>query len=399
MNKKKIIFDSILNIAASAIPIIILQLIILPILGSEVGGSEYGLILTLVSLSTLFSLPFGNVLNNIRLLVDAEYSDKKIAGDFNILLLISVILNSLMIIIGTIIYEDTVNILNIILIAVFSNLNLIREYLVVSFRIKLSYDKILINNLILGIGYLLGLAVFYKTGKWQYIYIVGAGCSTYYIFKNSELIMEPFKRTILFKITSYKTIVLFCSNFLKTLMMYADKLIIFPLMGATAVTVYYSATVMGKIISMAITPISGVVLSHLAKSKGIKLKTFLHLIGVVSMVGIMGYIIIILISEPILKLLYPDWANESMKLIYITTGTAIIEVLISVIHPIILKFKHINWQLFINVINLIIYMVCTIGLFYWKGLIGFCIGILIASVIKLIFMIFIFVYGSRQVKN
>lgn len=396
MNKRKILFDAMLNIIASAIPIVILQIIALPIIGLHLGDTKYGLAVTLISFATLFSLPFGNVLNNVRLLMDSQYKQNDIVGDFNVLLFVSIIINSIIMVVGTIYYVGYCSPINILLMIVLSGLNLMREYLIVSFRITLDYKAILINNTILGIGYLAGLILFSIVGYWQLVFIAGAIVSLIYIIISSKLLNENFTKTKLFKETTYKSVILFLSTFMKSILNYADKLLLFPLLGPIAVSVYYSATLMGKIISMVITPISGVMLSYLARMDRMKMKSFfLFLIANIG-IGIFGYIIILIISEPILKSLYPNWASESLKLIYITTATAMVGVICSVIHPIILRFNHINWQIFINAFNLIIYIICVFVSYNLYGLIGFCSGMLISSIIRLLTMISVFVYSYRK---
>lgn len=394
MIKRKIIYDSILNIFASAIPIIILQIVVLPIIGLHLGDEKYGLAVTLISFATLFSLPFGNVLNNVRLLMDREYNDTPSNGDFNILLLFSVVINAIIMISGTIYYHESA--VGVFLVTLFSSFNILREYLLVSFRIRLNYKGILINNIILGIGYIIGLLIFKISGYWQFVYVIGSLVSLVYIINNSKLLSNNFKITKFFKVVSYKSFVLFISTFMKTGLTYADKIILYPLIGPSGVSIYYSATLMGKIISMAITPISSVMLSYLSKMEKLKLKDFFAIIMTISAIGMVGYFIIIFISRPILDLLYPKWADESLKLIHLTTATAIIGVLSSVIHPIILRFNHINWQLFINIFNLIVYTLCSFIFYNLYGLIGFCFGLLLASVIKLLIMIIIFVYSYQK---
>lgn len=393
--RKKVLVDSILSIISSAIPIVVLQLFILPIIANRLGNEQYGLAVTLISLATLFSLPLGNVLNNIRLLLDEKYKERHIEGDFNLLLLGSVVINMIVMVVGTIYYDPNYSIFSIILVVLFSSLNLVREYLIVTFRIILDYKSILVNNLFLGAGYLFGLSVFLVFEYWQLVYFFGAFFSLIYIMRYSNLLQESFKTTLFFKDTLYETVVLFISVFLKSMMTYADKLLLFPLLGASAVSIYYSANLMGKIISMAITPISSVMLSYLTKMKIMKTKSFNLILLFTSILGIIGYVIILFISKPILEILYPAWAEESLKLIPVTTATVIVGVVSSVIHPIILRFNHINWQLWINLLNLVIYVICAFIFYNYYGLIGFCVGMLIANVIKLLIMIFAFFQNHR----
>lgn len=397
--KKKIIYDSILNIIATSLPLIILQLIILPTIGTILGDAKYGLMVTLISLTTLLGHPLGNVLNNIRLLVNEDYQRNRLSGDFNILLVNSIIINSILVIIGTIYYEGHPSFINIILIWGISCLNLVREYLIVSFRLSLNYKAILVNNIILSIGYLFGLLLFYIFGYWQFIYIAGSFFSLLYIIKKSDLLKEGFNTTILFKKTTYKAVILFLSTFMKTILSYADKLILFPLLGPTAVSIYYTATVLSKLITRVITPVTSVMLSYLAKMKEFKIKHFTLLISLMTGIGIVGYFIIIIISEPMLYLLYPQWASESMQLIYITAATTVVGLISSVINPIILRFKNINWQLGISGVNLIITVLAVFIFYYLYGLLGFCIGMLISNIVKLIMMISIYFINNGEIKK
>lgn len=396
MSKKQFVFDTLLNIMATAIPLLILQLVTLPIVGATIGGEKYGLVVTMISLFTILSLPFGNVLNNIRLLFDNEYKQQNIVGDFNLLLALSMVVSLFMIILGTVYYEGTFSVISIFLMILISSINLLREYLMVSFRLKLNYKGILVNNLILGVGYIVGTGLFYLIGIWQLVFIIGYGFSLFYIARNSSLLKETFATTKLFKKTSYNSLILFFSSFIKNILTYADKLLLFPLLGPTAVSVYYTASILGKIISMIISPVNGVILSYLTKMDKLGIQAFIKILIVSGVIGLVGYSFTILISPFLLHFLYPAWAAKSMELIYITSATAILEVMSSVMHPFILRFNNINWQLFINGSHLVVYIISTLSFFYVYGLFGFCIGILIASIYKLLLMVIIFLISSSR---
>lgn len=397
--KKKIVYDSILNIVSTTIPIAIIQLIIYPFIAGKLGDNGYGLMITLVSLVNLTSRPFGNVLNNIRLLYNNDYEKDDLEGDFNILLTAGLAINSLAMVIGTIYYEGSFSPINVLLIILISALNLIREYMIVSFRIKLNYKHILLDNILLVLGYFVGLFFFDVTGYWQLIYLCGYLISLLFIMKNSTLIKEKLIITPLFKKTGHKSVVLLVATFLKSITGYADKLIIYPLLGPLAVSAYYSATILGKIISMGISPISSVFLSYLSNMKKINKKNFVKILLVTSITALIGYIICIIISEPVLMILYPDWASESLKLIYITTASAVIGVVCSIINPIILRFNNVNWQLIISISDIIIYIFLTIVFYNLYGLTGFCMGILISNIFKLILMICIYFFSFKKTTN
>ncbi len=280
-----------------------------------------------------------------------------------------------------------------------SGLNLLREYLIVSFRIHLNFKAIMYNNYLLGIGYIYGTYLFYLTGIWQYIFLLGYGFSLYYIIKKSDLILEPLVITKLFKKTTYNSVILLLSSLLKNVLNYADKLLIFPLLGPTAVSIYYTSTLIGKIMSMVITPINGVILSYLAKYENFSTKRFISILFATGIVGVVGYVFSILISPFVLHLLYPIWATDSLNYIYVTTATAIVGLIGSVVQPFVLKFTHMNWQLLINGSNVLVYVFFSILLYQQYGLMGFCIGILISNVYQLVLMIGIFVFKNTNKKQ
>ncbi|QCR31987.1 lipopolysaccharide biosynthesis protein [Lysinibacillus sp. SGAir0095] len=396
MSKKKFLLDSLLNIISMAIPIMVLQLFTLPSIGRDLGSEQYGIVVTFISLFTVVSFPFGNVLNNVRLLLDHEYTKKKYSGDFNILLVSSLVISTIMLIIGTIYYDGHFSMGSILFIVIIGALNLAREYLSVSFRLQLNYRLILMNNVMLSIGYFLGTILFQYMEIWQFVFVAGYGLSLIHIVIHTNLYMEPLKFTALFKSTTYKSIILLCSSLLRNVLSYADKLLLFPLLGPTAVTIYYTATIVSKIMLMAITPINGVILSYIARMEKINLRTFISIIVMTGFIGMIGYMITIFVSPFVLNTFYTSWAAESLKYIYITTAIGIVEMIISVINPFILKFNDINWQILINGSNIVVYTISTFLLFREYGLMGFCIGIFISSTYQLLFMIGIFIVSNRR---
>lgn len=389
--KKKVLIDSIINIFSSTMPLILLQLFIYPIVARDLGDQNYGVFITLVSLFTLFSQPFGSSLNNTRLLKDRIYKEKGYVGDFNVILFGSIFINIVVLAITLFFYIDNYNLKDIILIIFISISALMRLYLVVAFRIELNYIYIFLNNLYLVIGYFVGFVIFLFDGSWHFIFIFGYLFSLLFTIKNSSLLRERFKITPFFKSTLYQNFILFTSSLLQTSLSYADKLILFPLLGAKAVAIYYSATIVGKILSMGINPVSNVILSYLAKEKEVNKNNFFSILFFLFFFGSISYFICIWISEPLLRILYPAWYENSMELIYITTATAILNVIASVIHPFVLRYKHINWQLKIASLNFSTYILGSVILFKYYDIIGFCVGILISSLIRVLLMIKIYI--------
>ena len=71
--KSKIFNDCLINIMASLMVTVTLQLIVYPILADMFGGEKYGDILTVMAVFNILLSSIGNVLNNVRLISNQNY--------------------------------------------------------------------------------------------------------------------------------------------------------------------------------------------------------------------------------------------------------------------------------------------------------------------------------------
>ncbi|WP_088052519.1 polysaccharide biosynthesis protein [Virgibacillus dakarensis] len=388
--KKKIISDVLLNILASVFPIFILQFILLPLVASDIDANSYGYLITIIAWINLSALTLGSVLNNSRLIYNSTYEELNFKGDYNILLLSFLLINILITPIGVWYFEKEFNLINIVLMLFISIFMFVRGYAIVEFRIKLNYKYILLDSVYVMVGYGVGYVLFIISDYWQLIYLCGFVFSFLFVVNKTNILREPFNRTPLFKKTSLRTFTLLVSALLNGVTVYLDKLLLFPLLGGLSVSIYYTATILGKTITLVIGPTTGVFLSYLARLKKIENKSFLILLVSSFIVGVIGYFFVILISKPLLGFLYPQFVSEALNYIYITTLSIIITITSNILNPVILKFCGVKWQVIINFIYLINYTGLSLILLNYYGLMGFCIGILIASIIKLFSIIIVY---------
>lgn len=398
MQKKKILFDMALNIAATAMPTFVLQLLILPSLSEYMADERYGLLVTVLAFLNVVPSTMGNVLNNIRLLFNNSYIDKKQEGDFNLILAILSIIEIVILTIFMILYDKELTLVGLILTVLVSVLWLCREYFIVAFRLKINYVQILICNIVMIAGYAIGYYLFLLSGFWQFIYLFGLLLSLVYCFLKSNLIKEPFRRTALFKKTSIQGTLLLIAKILNRLITYADKLLIYPILGGAVVSVYYASTIFGKVVAIMITPINSVALTYLSKMKSRKDSTFRSALTIGTVVCLIGYFVCVAVSRPILTILYPKFVDEAMKYIFITTGSTVLYALTSIVDPFIMKFFDMKWQIVINGLTITVYILLCLSLLHFGGLMGFCIGALLTNALKLITMIFIY-FRCKSVSN
>lgn len=388
--KKKIFADMLLNIFATAVPIVILQLWILPALGKEMSDAHYGLMVTIVSFFNVLPGAAGNVLNNIRLIHAKDEKGKDETKNFNVLLMVMLVISLVSTFVISLLYDKEITLVTMSLNIVTSILFLVHEYYIVAFRLNINYVRVIISNIFLSAGYIIGYTLFGVVGHWQVIYIVGYFLSIAYIMFKSTLWKEPLRISVRFKRISFDTIWLMLAGVLGRIVTYADKLLIFPILGGEIVAVYYAASVFGKVISMAISPISSVMLTYLSKLRKKNDSLFFYSLLSGACACVLGYIMCLCLSRPVLELLYPQYVDKAMKYISITTGIAVMQTLISLVNPFVLRFMDIKWQVAISGGNTLIYVaLCLLMLYLW-GLYGFCIGALFAGVLKLGVLILIY---------
>lgn len=397
--KKKVIFDMLLNIIAATIPIAILQFLVYPMTAKAVGGDEYGLMLTIYSIWIMVSNSLGNVLNNIRLLRNNEYQEKHIQGDFIVLLKRWSAINSLIICSVIIFYCKEFNIEHVILGIIVSLLIIVKAYTEVGFRLVLNYKAILANNMLQSLGFVVGAYITKISGIWEAIFILGYLFSCIFCITKTKLLSESNEKTILYSDVSKDTNKLIIATIISNMMNYADKLVLYPLMGGYAVSIYYTATILGKMVGMLTGPINSVILSYISKWQSSK-KNILNkilLLGIILCVA--GYGVTLLLSRPLIGLLFPQWVDDVMHYIPITTVNVLLLALISIISPFILKFCDIKWQIAINGVGVVFYFAGALVLWYFFGLMGFCFGATIGTVTKLLIMLVIYYRVDKAENN
>ncbi len=390
IERKKVTFDIILNIIAATLPIAMLQLIIYPKIAALVGGNEYGLMLTIYSIWIMLPNSLGNVLNNIKLLKLPEYQKLGTEGDIPILLRQWCIVSSLVVFVVIWFYCGNFNLTHIIIGSIVAILIFLKAYLEVGFRIKLNFVSILINNALLSIGFLIGYLIFCLTNIWEFIYLFGYFFSSMYCVLKTDLLKEQPKRTPLYDFVKNDAYSLVISAVIVNLTNYADKLVLYPLMGGMAVSIYYTSTILGKITGMLTGPINSVVLSYIARWDKSKANVFSKVLLLGTIVGVLGYIVTVLFARPVIGFLFPQWLEPVMEIIPLTTVTIMLTILVSFLNPFILKFCKMQWQIGINMVSAIAYFGSAMVLWCFMGLKGFCIGTIIGASAKLIIMIVVY---------
>lgn len=391
MNKisvKEVVKNLIFSFFSYALPTAVLQFIVQPILANKLGGELNGQYLTLISLNFFIISITATVLNTVRMLQDAEYKKKNLVGDFNVLFIFYALLIVVALPVGFMLYTGAFNFVEMALYAVIGLLYLYHDYIFAEYRLSLKYNKILINNVILVIGYAIGTLVFlFLVPYWQIVFIIPYAMSAVYDYCNTTFIKEPLKRTPMFGETRKKVLLLTGSNILSSSVTYCDKLLLYPLLGGLCVSVYNTAALVGKMLIMLASPLQSVLLSYLVKMDDFKVKFNKKFVLLGSGLLVLAYGACVLVGYPLIHLLYPEWAGQSFQFVPVTVASSILMLINNLLNTVIIRFRKMSSQIVIQAIDLAVYLVCTLVLVYFFSLWGFCIGILLATFIKMLILI------------
>src|SRR5699024_11464656 len=104
------------------------------------------------------------------------------------------------------------------------------------------------------------------------------------------------------------------------------------------------------------------------------------------------YIGILIVAPHFLKVFYSDWASESISLLKITAGIAIITVISSLLQPFNLRYNKLKWQLYINGSYLVVYLLLDYYLTSYFLLFGFSLSVFFFCFFFFFFLLFIYFF-------
>lgn len=386
---KDVIKNFLFSFCSYALPLAVLQFVIQPIVANKLGAELNGQFLTLMSANYFLIGITAAVLNTVRMLQDKTYEEHGYVGDFNIFFLVYAIAMAIAMPIIFIFYTGRLDVLDILLYVLIGLLYLYHDYIFAQYRLALKYQKILVNNVCIVVGYFVGLPLFFLWGRWQIIIIVAYLFSSVYDFFNTSFLREPIRRTPLFKETRKKILFYTGSNVMSSFMTYCDKLLLYPLLGGVLVSVYTTASMVGKLLMLLSSPLNSVMLSYLVNMDSLRFKLkpkwILAFAG-----GCAGlYLGCLLVGYPMIHLLYPGWAAESQKFLAITVLGSLLGLIALLLNTVAIRFLHASFQIKLEAINLVVYLVCCLTLLHFFALWGFCIGVAVASLIRISILIFV----------
>jgi O-antigen/teichoic acid export membrane protein len=377
--KRKLFGDMIVNIISFGIPIAILQFFVLPHLAARMDAESYGIVLTFTALVSIISEMAIGTLANVRVLENENYSKKDKIGVFKLLFYILVCGSGLLLfIVSVVLYKATLS--DVFYLLIYYLFLSFRIYYLSEFRIKKLYFGVMVNNIIISAGYIVGIIIFDITNIWQHVYIVSVLLSLLHLFSRTSFNKESLIIDASIGSLAKQNTSLMVSYIIGNGMSYLDRLFLYPLLGGPSVSIYQVSTLMGKLYSLIGAPINMVVLSYTADFEGIKKKVIVKIIFFSALFGTLYSIFAILVSPLILNLLYPQYYESASNYIPIVTIAISIFNMSTVLRIISMKTIGYNSILVIELTYAFLYIILTLSLIKNSGLMGFCVAALISAI-------------------
>lgn len=393
---KRYITDFGVNIVASLLVTMTTQLAVYPFIARTLSSSNYGNVLFLMGILNTVIATLGSSLNNTRLLMRKDY-DNKSDSDFTILGLIFAATSVMVCAVLFLLIDYNIGLVNKVLIVLYTMTGVIREYAIVKFRITLQFRQILLNNVLMCVGAIIGILLF-SGSIWILPFCLSNVVSCIYIFRKQLFIKHHrIQKSILFNEAARKTLQFVLVFLLSNLVAYIDRFVILPLLGDSFVSVYSTASFFGKSLGLFATPISAVLLSYYVQDgTNLNRRVFWNTWIIVFCAGLLFYIVSVTIGEYLTGILYPTLIEDASTYIPLASLAGVLYTCSSLINPFIIKKAPICVQLISCSIYGVVYIGMSLVLAKQAALFGLCYAAIFANCARIVYQLCI---GTKYSKT
>lgn len=383
---KKAISASIWSIMAQVVINIITQFVVYPYWAEKFDSEYYGNIIFAMSIFNIVAISIGISLNYGRMQESALRTTNN--GDYNTILFACGIIGA----IGGCIILGLTNFLSGAVDAVLCFLlcfsMIIRYYIDVEYRLKINYKGYFKFYFSISIGYLVGIVFLTIVPYWQIPLLFGEILGIIYLYLTSTVLKFPLSFDISsnFKQNMRVFFFLFGTNFISNLVFNGDRIIIELFWGGEIVSLFYISSLVGKTMSLITTPLNTVLIGFLSRYKKGLNKKILGLVALVGILCIMFFSIVNIIGSNILvPILYPSQYQEVRPYFFAAGLGAILYFLGNTITTILVRFADAKYQLFINIIYSVAFLITCFPVVFWtNNLRLLCYMIACANLIRLV---------------
>lgn len=375
--------DFIISILSSVIYTFARQIVVFPLLAARLTEADYGTLLTVAGLANVCTAMIGSSLNNIRLIEDSRYQERGLLGDFNFLSLLG---SGVSVLFAAVLGGMfSLSPLTTVLLALYLVVSNLYHYASAFFRLELNFKRGLWCNVAVSAAYCAAALIFATKTLWPAVFLIGEGAGLLFVWKTTPFAHEPLKRTPLFRATTAMLLTYMATNVIGNLLTYADRMILYPILGSESVSYYSTASFFGKSAGIVMVPIAGVLLGYFAQKDFKASKKLFAVVNGASLACLVVFLCGCWLFAPwFTKLLYPSLYEGAAPYILLANLGAAISIAGNMAQPMVLKACSIRWTLLTQVLYAIAYLLFSVWLLPLYGLLGFCWATIFANTVRLL---------------
>jgi len=384
MNRlRRISGDFIISILASVIYTFARQIVVFPLLAAHLTDADYGTLLTVAGFANVCTAMTGSTLNNIRLIRNEAYAEAGTCGDFNRLNLYGCCIAVICAVVLRQVFA--LSWITFLLLAAYLAVSNLYQYATSFFRLELNFKRSFLCNVVVSLAYCLAVPLFASMQLWPAIFLIGEGAGLLFVAKTTPFFHEPYRRTPLWHQTTTAYLTLAGTNLIANLLTYADRMILYPILGGEGVSYYSTASFFGKSAGIVMVPIAGVLLGYFAQKDFKASKKLFAIVNGCSLACLTVFLLGCWIFAPwFTRLLYPSLYEGATPYILLANLAAAISIAGNMAQPMVLKACSVRWTLFTQVLYGASYL-----LFAWLwlpgyGLLGFCWASIASNAVRLL---------------
>ncbi len=395
-NREKLL-NLIYSIGGIAVYNMVLQFLLYPAFERELGEVKYGVVLSVLSFLAVTAGSVGGATNCARILgVEKGYTEN---SDYNhLLLLFGVLCSGLGVAyLWSVGLSDMVSVGLYILLSV---ITMLRYYGDVEFRISTNFFRFMVFYLLLSAGYLVGILVFRATKLWLLALLLGELLAIVYVFVRGTIFRPPFfKKTTTFRPVTVSVVLVVFSYLLDNITAQADRILLLAITGdGEQVTIYYIASIIGRLVVLLVAPIHSLLLSYLIRYSGaLTKKLWLSFVGIAGAFTLVAFLGCLGISPLFVRIFYPDNLEQVRPYFVPAILGQCIYFVSSLLLTVLLRFYGEKMQLCFNGAYLTAFFALVSFATATYGLVGFLYAILLINTLRfLAIVLFGFLAKKRR---
>ena len=393
--------DSILVMIGVSLINVISQFIIYPIWNEWYDNEIYGKILFLISGMNVLAITVGMACNYGRMKMSASQETHNDAYN-RILLLSSTIALPYITILYFISGVNGFTVFDVLLLWLLTILTMWRMYSDVEYRLSTNYKGCFFYYLTIASGYVLGIFLFSITRIWQLSLLPGELLGLLVVWTNGKVLKKDNTNTEKKdSVAVVKSVVaLIFTDLISIMVLNGDRFLLNFAVNATAISIYYQASLGGKAMSLVTAPLNSVIIGHLSKYKNDLSIKFMNLVSIaLGCAFVIASIGLIFCSHIIITILYPQ-NYELVKGFFLIAITAqVAESLSGIAGNILLRFCNVRYLLYVNIVYLCAFIVLCVPSAILFGLDGFAVAFFATCFIRLVYALGLGYYSVFKKKN